>query len=69
MGIIEGILIFGMMLFMFFFLRTDGMRIQGYIFGLIVCLIWPISFFFVILLSPLQWKRLLKVIGVKTNDV
>ncbi len=61
--------LFGLILFAIFCSRCGEMRIGGYIFGFIMCLLWPVSFCFVILMSPPQWKILLDVLGIKTNDI
>lgn len=69
MGLVFSILIFGIILFLLFYIGVDILRIQGYIFGLIMCLLWPVSWILVFTLSPRLWKRLLNKIGIKTNKV
>ena len=66
---ITGILLFGLILFSIFCCRCEKLRIQGYIFSFVVCLLWPVSFLFVLILSPSQWKRILNVLRIKTNEL
>lgn len=69
MTMVMSIFLFGAILFFFLFCSRCGkLRTQGYIFALVICLLWPISFLFILILSPHQWKKILDTLGIKTND-
>lgn len=61
-------ILFSLILFLSFCCRTGKLRKQGYIFAFFVCLLFPISFFLIMLLSADQWGSILNKLGFKINN-